>query len=73
MLELGSTRREKRRVLVGLTLFHVLALGSTIALFASGPELSPLPTVAAVVAITVWLFTFVLLCVNVVYYVMGCS
>lgn len=72
MLELGRTRPQKRRVIALLTLVHLLALGGLIAIFVvtGSPQLPPLLAVLMVVATTLWLLTFVLLCVNIAYYTM---
>ncbi|ADI14402.1 hypothetical protein [Truepera radiovictrix] len=71
MLELGRTRSQKRKVSVLLTALHLLALGALVALFwlAGGPPATPLGGALLVVATTLWLLSFVLLCVNVAYYV----
>jgi hypothetical protein len=72
MLELGRTRSQKRKILGLLASLHLLALGGLIALFwsAGGPPSARLGEALLVVATTLWLLTFVLLCVNVAYYVM---
>ena len=72
MLELGQTKREKRAIVVGLGVIHVGALGDIVTIFvaglASGMALSPSLVVVAVVATTLWLFSFILLSINVAYY-----
>ncbi len=72
MLELGQGKKEKRAVVVGLSVIHVGALGGIVTMFAAGlangMTLSPLLVVVAVAATTLWLFSFVLLSVNIAYY-----
>ena len=72
MLELGTTRPQKRTVIVALLLIHLLSLGGLVAIFVinGSPNLPPLLAVLMVVATTLWLLTFVLLAVNIAYYVM---
>jgi CHASE2 domain-containing sensor protein len=72
MLELGTTRPQKRTVIVTLLLIHLLSLGGLVAIFAlhGSPNLPPLLAVLMVVATTLWLLTFVLLFVNIAYYFM---
>lgn len=72
MLELGKTRPQKRAVIFLLSLVHLLSLGGLIAIFVvnGSPDLPLLLAVLMVVATTLWLLTFVLLSVNVAYYVM---
>ena len=72
MLELGHTKKEKRAIVVGLSVIHLGALGGIITVFVAGlarnMTLSPMLTVVAVVATTLWLFSFILLSVNIAYY-----
>ena len=72
MLELGQGKKEKRAVVVGLSVIHIGAFGGIVTIFAAGlasnMALSPLLVVVAVVATTLWLFSFILLSVNVAYY-----
>ncbi len=72
MLELGHTRPQKRRVIALLALVHLLALVGLVTIFVvtGSPQLPPLLAVLMVLATTLWLLTFVLLCVNVAYYYM---
>ncbi len=54
MLELGTTRSQKRKVIVALLLIHLLSLGSLIPIFVVSGNLNlpPLPAVLMVVATT---------------------
>ncbi len=72
MLELGKTRSQKRTVIVLLFLVHLLSIGGLVAIFVANgsPDLPPLLAVLMVVATTLWLLTFVLLFVNIAYYLM---
>ncbi len=72
MLELGHTRPQKRRVIALLALVHLLMIAGIVAIFVvtGSPQLPPLLAVLMVLATTLWLLTFVLLCVNVAYYYM---
>ena len=72
MLELGSTRSQKRTVIALLGLVHLLSLAGLVAIFVvnGSPDLPPLLAVLMVAATTLWLLTFVLLSVNVAYYLM---
>lgn len=72
MLELGTTRPQKRKVIVTLLLIHLLSLGGLVAVFVinGSPNLPPLLAVLMITATTLWLLTFVLLAVNIAYYVM---
>lgn len=75
MLELGQSKQEKRAVVTGLSVIHLGALGGVVTVFIAGLEdgmtLSPMLTVVAVIATTLWLFSFVLLFVNVAYYMLA--
>ena len=75
MLELGSDKKEKRAVVIGLSVIHVGALAGIVTVFFAGLEnemaLSPMLVVVAVVATTLWLFSFILLSVNIAYYVLA--
>ena len=75
MLELGSDKKEKRAVVIGLSVIHVGALVGIVTVFFAGLEnemaLSPMLVVVAVVATTLWLFSFILLSVNIAYYVLA--
>ena len=72
MLELGNSKEEKRAVVIGLSVVHLGAFAGIVTVFAaglsSGMNLSPMLTVVAVIATTLWLFSFILLSVNVAYY-----
>ena len=72
MLELGQNKREKRAIVVGLGVIHLGALGGIVTVFFAGlarnMALSPMLTVVAVIATTLWLFSFILLSVNLAYY-----
>ena len=72
MLELGQDKKEKRAVVLGLGVIHLGALAGMITVFVAGLEsgmtLPPMLVVVAVVATTLWLFTFILLSVNIAYY-----
>lgn len=72
MLELGKTRPQKRAIIALLTLVHLLSLGGLVAIFVvnGSPNLPPLLAVLMVTATTLWLLTFILLCVNIAYYFM---
>ena len=72
MLELGTTRPQKRTFIITLLLVHLLSLGGLIAIFVvnGSPNLPPLLAVLMVMATTLWLLTFVLLAVNIAYYFM---
>lgn len=72
MLELGKTRPQKRRVIVLLSLLHLLSLGGLVAIFIGygSPNLPLLLSVLMVAATTLWLLTFILLFVTIAYYVM---
>ncbi len=75
MLELGEGKKEKRAVVIGLSVIHVGALAGIITVFAAGLSsemtFSPMLTVVAVVATTLWLFSFILLSVNIAYYILA--
>ena len=77
MLELGQDKKEKRAIIVGLSVVHLGALGGIVTVFIAGlatrMTFSPVLTVSAVVATTLWLFTFVLLSVNIAYYLLAPS
>lgn len=69
MLELGRTRRQKWSIVGALTLLHVLSLGSIVGIFVVVGSVR-LPLLAAtllVIGTVSWLFTFVLLFVNIAY------
>ena len=72
MLELGDSKKEKRAVVIGLSVVHLGAFAGIVTVFAaglsSGMNLSPMLSVVAVIATTLWLFSFILLSVNVAYY-----
>ena len=72
MLELGQNKREKRAIVVGLGVIHLGALGGIVTVFFAGlarnMALSPMLTVVAVITTTLWLFSFILLSVNLAYY-----
>ena len=72
MLELGTTRPQKRKVIVALFFIHLLSLSGLVAIFIinGSPNLPPLLAVLMVAATTLWLLTFVLLAVNIAYYFM---
>lgn len=72
MLELGTTRPQKRKVIIALLFVHLLSLGGLVAIFVvnGSPNLPPLLAVLMVMATTLWLLTFVLLAVNIAYYFM---
>ena len=72
MLELGKTQRQKRTVIALLGLVHLLSLGGLVAIFVvnGSPDLPPLLAVLMIAATTLWLLTFVLLSVNLAYYLM---
>ncbi len=55
-----------------MALVHLLALVGLVTIFVvtGSPQLPPLLAVLMVLATTLWLLTFVLLCVNVAYYYM---
>lgn len=69
MLELGRTRRQKWLIIVILTLLHVLSVFGVIGIFVviRSTQLPPLAATLLVIGTVVWLFTFVLLFVNVAY------
>ena len=75
MLELGEDKKEKRAVVIGLGVIHVGALAGIVTVFVTGLSsemvFSPMLAVVAVVATTLWLFTFILLSVNIAYYVLA--
>ena len=75
MLELGENKREKRAVVIGLGVIHMGALAGIVTVFIAGLAnemvFSPMLAVVAVVATTLWLFTFILLSVNIAYYVLA--
>lgn len=72
MLELGTTRPQKRTFIITLLLVHLLSLGGLVAIFVvnGSPSLPPLLAVLMITATTLWLLTFVLLAVNIAYYFM---
>ncbi len=72
MLELGTTRPQKRTAIITLLLVHLLSLGGLVAIFIinGSPNLPPLLAVLMITATTLWLLTFVLLAVNIAYYFM---
>lgn len=72
MLELGTTRPQKRTFIIALLFVHLLSLGGLVAIFVvnGSPNLPPLLAVLMVMATTLWLLTFVLLAVNIAYYFM---
>ena len=75
MLELGQDKKEKRAVVLGLGVVHLGALGGIITIFTAGLAshmvLSPMLSVMAVIATVLWLFSFILLSVNLAYYLLA--
>lgn len=70
-LAFGKTRAQKRLALVVLALANLAALGLMAWIFLPFAEpLAGFEVVAAVGAVTVWLSSFVLLCINVADFLM---
>ncbi len=69
MLELGKTRRQKWTIVGVLLVLHLLAIAGAIGVFmvVRSPQLPPLWAVLLVICTVTWLFTFVLLFVNIAY------
>lgn len=69
MLELGKTRRQKWVIVFVLFLVHSLSIAGVISIFLvlRSPQLPPLAATLLVVGVVTWLFTFVLLFVNIAY------
>ncbi len=69
MLELGRTRRQKWIAVGVLTVLHVLSLGGIVGIFVmvGSTRLPPLAATLLVIGTVSWLFTFVLLFVNIAY------
>lgn len=68
MLELGKTWRQEWTI-VGVLVLHFLAVAGAIGVFmvVRSPQLPPLWAVLLVICTVTWLFTFVLLFVNIAY------
>ena len=69
MLELGKTRRQKWRIVWLLAGLQLAAIAGIIGIFlvVRSAQLPPLWAVLLIVATVTWLFTFVLLFVNIAY------
>ncbi len=69
MLELGKTRRQKWQIVWLLALLQVASIALIIGTFlvVRSAQLPPLWAVLLIVATVTWLFTFVLLFVNIAY------
>ena len=72
MLELGRTRRQKWRIVWLLAVLQVAAIAGIVGIFwvVRSAELPPLWAVLLIIATVTWLFTFVLLFVNLAYLVL---
>ncbi len=70
MLELGKTRRQKWRIVWLLALLQVAAIALIIGIFlvVRSAQLPPVWAVLLIIATVTWLFTFVLLFVNIAYF-----
>lgn len=69
MLELGTTRRQKWRIVWLLALLQVVSVAGIVSIFlvVQSAQLPPVWAVLLVIATVTWLFTFVLLFVNIAY------
>ena len=72
MLELGKTRRQKRRIVWSLSALHLASIAVVIGVFAvvRRPQLPELAEGLVIVGTITWLMTFILLCVNIAYLVL---
>ena len=69
MLELGQTRQQKWTILAVLLVLHLAAIAGIIGIFVvvKSTQLPPVAAVLLIIATITWLFTFVLLFVNIAY------
>ncbi len=69
MLELGKTRRQKWQIVGLLALLQIVSIAGIIGIFlvVRSAQLPPVWAVLLIIATVTWLFTFVLLFVNVAY------
>lgn len=69
MLELGRTRRQKWQIVWLLALLQIVSIAGIIGIFlvVRSAQLPPVWAVLLIIATVTWLFTFVLLFVNVAY------
>ena len=69
MLELGKTRRQKWRIVWLLAGLQIASIAGIIGIFlvVRSAQLPPVWAVLLIVATVTWLFTFVLLFVNIAY------
>ena len=69
MLELGRTRRQKWRIVWLLAFLQVASIALIVGIFliVRSAQLPPVWAVLLIVATVTWLFTFVLLFVNIAY------
>ena len=69
MLEFGKTRRQKWAIVGTLFITHFLAIAGVIGVFVvvRSTDLPPLAALLLIICTVTWLFTFVLLFVNIAY------
>lgn len=69
MLELGKTPRQKWTIIGVLAVLHVLAIAGVVTIFVveRSTDLSPLAAILLIIGTVTWLFSFVLLFVNIAY------
>ncbi len=69
MLELGRTRQQKWRIVWLLALLQVVSIAGIISIFlvVRSAQLPPVWAVLLIIGTVTWLFTFVLLFVNIAY------
>lgn len=67
-LELGDTRDNKRALTIALTVIHIFSFVGVITLLAASTEFSWTRGLVAVLAVVIWLLSFILLFVNAMSY-----
>ena len=72
MLELGKTRRQKRRIVWSLSALHLVSIATVVGTFlvVRRPQLPEVAEGLVIVGTITWLMTFILLCVNIAYLVL---